>query len=137
MVWGPRHAPCFSGISCPVQVVLCQINIFCHQLTQNARTDFFRFTKIYTNSNNEFLQILNFITICINQPSYFGLIGVKICWSEKEWPVIVVWIISQNSTIMKVSREYERVLQNPIHHQFGFMFFSLQDHKKLYKSFEL
>ena len=32
-------------------VVLCQINIFCHQLTQNSTTDFVRFTKIYTNSS--------------------------------------------------------------------------------------
>ena len=32
-----------------LQVVLCQINIFCHQLTQNTTTDFVRHTKIYTN----------------------------------------------------------------------------------------
>ena len=30
-----------------VQVILCQINIFCHQLTQNITTDFFRFTSIF------------------------------------------------------------------------------------------
>ena len=29
-----------------LQVVLCQINIFCHQLSQNATTNFVRFTKI-------------------------------------------------------------------------------------------
>ena len=33
-----------------IQVILCQINIFCHQLTQHLTTDFFsNFTKIYTN----------------------------------------------------------------------------------------
>jgi hypothetical protein len=32
-----------------LQFVLCQINIFCHQLMQNAMTEFVRYTKIYTN----------------------------------------------------------------------------------------
>ena len=32
-----------------LQFVLCQINIFCHQLTQNTMTEFVRYTKIYTN----------------------------------------------------------------------------------------
>ena len=32
-----------------LQVVSCQINIFCHQLTQNTTTAIVRFTKIYTN----------------------------------------------------------------------------------------
>ena len=41
-VGGLRPAIC-------VQVILCQINIFCHQLTQNMTTDFVRFTKTYTN----------------------------------------------------------------------------------------
>ena len=33
----------------PLQVILCQINIFWHQLTQNITTVFFRFTNIYTD----------------------------------------------------------------------------------------
>ena len=33
----------------PLQVILCQIIIFCHQLTQNRTTDFVRLMKIYTN----------------------------------------------------------------------------------------
>ena len=32
-----------------IQVILCWINIFCHQSIQNILTDFDRFTKIYTN----------------------------------------------------------------------------------------
>ena len=32
-----------------IKVILCQINIVCHQLTQNMKTDFVRFTKICTN----------------------------------------------------------------------------------------
>ena len=32
-----------------LQVILCQTNIFCHQLTQNTMSDLVRFTKIYTN----------------------------------------------------------------------------------------
>ena len=32
-----------------LQVVLCQINIFCHQLTQNTMTDIARFKKMFTN----------------------------------------------------------------------------------------
>merc|ERR1712083_537793 len=35
-----------------VQVVLCQTNIFCHQLIQN--TDFVRFTKLFRNSKHKF-----------------------------------------------------------------------------------
>ena len=35
-----------------VQVILRQINMFCHQLTQNMTTDFVRFTKLYTNCSN-------------------------------------------------------------------------------------
>ena len=37
----------FFGLNCEVQVVLCQISIFCHQLT-----DFVRFTKIDTNCSD-------------------------------------------------------------------------------------
>ena len=33
----------------PLQVILCQIIIFCYQLTQKMTTDFVRFMKIYTN----------------------------------------------------------------------------------------
>ena len=32
----------------PLQV-LCQINIFCHQLSQNTTADFVRFMKTFTN----------------------------------------------------------------------------------------
>ena len=47
----------FFGLNCEVHVVLCQISIFCHQLTQNTKTDFLSFTKIDTNcSDNEFLK---------------------------------------------------------------------------------
>ena len=28
-----------------IQVILCEINIFCHQLTPNMSNDFFRFTQ--------------------------------------------------------------------------------------------
>ena len=35
-----------SSRQIPVQVVLCQINIFCHQLNRNTTTDFVRFTYI-------------------------------------------------------------------------------------------
>jgi hypothetical protein len=49
-----------------VQVVLCQINTFCHQLTQNTTTDFFRFTQIVLQFNTLILQVLNFRTICVN-----------------------------------------------------------------------
>ena len=43
-----------------IQVILFQINIFCHQLTQNIMTDFVRFTKIYTNCSEIQLVFLNF-----------------------------------------------------------------------------
>ena len=42
-----------------LQVVLCQINIFCHRFTQNATTNFVRFTKIYTNCS-EIQNLQNF-----------------------------------------------------------------------------
>ena len=41
-----------------VKVVLCQINIFCHQLTQNTKTEFSGVTKIYT----DFSLVLRFKT---------------------------------------------------------------------------
>ena len=67
-----------SAIESPFeQVILCQINIFSHQLTQNMTTDFVRFTKkICTNCSE--IQNLQ------NQLLYFGLIGDKICLSDKE-----------------------------------------------------
>ena len=43
-----------------VQFNLSQINIFCHQLTQTMTTDFFRFTKIYTNC----FEIQNLQNLC-------------------------------------------------------------------------
>ena len=58
-----------------VQVVIYQINIFFHPLTQNMKSDFVRLTKIC------FCQIQNTRTIFVNfheseeyQLSYFGLI---------------------------------------------------------------
>ena len=45
----------------PLQVILCQINIFCHQLTQNMKDwFFFRFSKIYTNCS----EIQNLQSLC-------------------------------------------------------------------------
>ena len=42
--------------------------IFCHQLTQNMTTDFFRFMKIYTNGSEiQNLQNLNFRTIFVSK----------------------------------------------------------------------
>ena len=52
-----------------LQVILCQINIFCPQLTQNLTADFVRFTKIYKNcSEIQNLQNLffEFRTVCLN-----------------------------------------------------------------------
>ena len=49
-----------------LKVVLCQVNIFCHQLTQNMTTDVGRFTKItqiVLNLKTQVLQVLNFRTI--------------------------------------------------------------------------
>ena len=71
-------------------VFLCQINISCHQLTQDAMTDFVRFTQIVLKFKPQVLQVLNFRTICVNlynsdnKSSHFGLIGDKICYSDKE-----------------------------------------------------
>ena len=62
--------------------ILYQVNIFCHQLIQNMTTDFVTFTKIYTNC----IQNLHFFFFWIstkNQSLYFGLIGDKICCSDK------------------------------------------------------
>ena len=63
-----------------VQVVICQINIFFHPLTQNMKSDFVRLT---TDSRKLFL-IKNTRTICVNlhkseeyQLSYFRLIDKK------------------------------------------------------------
>ena len=71
-----------------VKVVISQINIFCHQLTQNTTTEFVESTKIYINcSEIQNISFANFrFTICINlckpdikQLSYFVLIDDKIC----------------------------------------------------------
>ena len=55
-----------------IQVVLCQINIFCQQLIQNTTTDFVTFTKIYTNSSEIRKSFVN------------------LCESDKE--VVVFWV---------------------------------------------
>ena len=49
-----------------LQVVLCQINIFCHQLTQNTMSNFVRFTQTVLKCKTQVLQVLNFRTICVN-----------------------------------------------------------------------
>ena len=51
---------------CILQVVLCQINIFYHEFTQNTTTDFltfFRFTQIFLKLKPLVFQVLNFRTI--------------------------------------------------------------------------
>ena len=67
-----------------LQVILCQINMFCPQLTQNLAPDFVRFTKFYKNCSEiqnlcfEFQNILfESKYIWQNQMLYFGLIGDK------------------------------------------------------------
>ena len=66
-----------------VQVVLFQINIFFHQLTQNTTIELARFTKIYANCSeiqNTSFASFEFVQIFVNltkQSSYFGVIGVQ------------------------------------------------------------
>ena len=55
--------PFVQGNLLALQVILFQINIFCHQLAQHMTTDFVRFMKIYTNFK---ICFLNFLTICVN-----------------------------------------------------------------------
>ena len=47
-----NSASIFSWVIKAVKVVLCQINKFCKQLTQNTTTDFVRFTKICSGIQN-------------------------------------------------------------------------------------
>ena len=53
----------FSKEVDPIQIVLCQIYVFCHQLTQNTKTDFLRFyedlRKLFWNSNHKFCKFWN------------------------------------------------------------------------------
>ena len=49
-----------------IQVVLCLINMVCHQLAQNATTGFAILTKIFTNCSeiqNSSFQVLNLRTM--------------------------------------------------------------------------
>ena len=62
-----------------IQVVLCQINIFCQKLTQNTTTDFFEIAQIVLK-----FRLCKSDKIWKNQSSYFGLIGDKTCSSDKE-----------------------------------------------------
>ena len=79
-----------TNMHCTLQVILCHINIFCHQLTQHMKNDFVRFTQIVLKFKTCKTCVLNFITIFVNlrrwqnQSLYFG---DKICWSNKEQPV--------------------------------------------------
>ena len=51
--WLLDHDPSLRPTSVELlQVIFCQINMFCHQLTQNMMTDFVRFTKICTNCSD-------------------------------------------------------------------------------------
>ena len=49
IVWLKMGDKRFQQNSKAVQVIRCQIKIFCHQLIQNMTTDFVTFTKICTN----------------------------------------------------------------------------------------
>ena len=51
----------------PLQVILCQIIIFCYQLIQNLTTDFVRFMKIYTNCS----EIQNLQNLCFEFQNNF------------------------------------------------------------------
>ena len=67
-----------------VQVVLCQTNIFCHQLSQN--TDFVRFTNNYTNCSeiqSTSLQFLNFRKIYVCK-------SVVVFW-DNWWHNMMIW----------------------------------------------
>ena len=70
-----------------LQVVLCQINIICHQLTQNTTTDFVRFTQIVLKFKTHVLQVLNFIrTICkVNLTKLVVIFWVN--W----WQDMLIW----------------------------------------------
>ena len=73
-----------------IWVILCQMNIFYYWLTQTMTTVFVGFTKI---NKHKLIEIQN---LCFefqnnwqNLLLYFGLIGDKICWSDKKQPVII------------------------------------------------
>ena len=40
--------------------------------------------------------------------------------------VVVIRVVGQNSAIVEVGRKDERVLEDPLHHQLGFLLFALQ-----------
>ena len=65
-----------------LQVILCQINIFCQQLTQ--KTDFVSFTQNFLKFKTCKTCVLNFRTICVNlsksdkiSPYILGLLVTK------------------------------------------------------------
>ena len=59
-----------------LKVIICQIIIFCHKLTQNTITNFVSFTKIYTNcseiQNTSFASFEFQNNLCKSSSSYFG-----------------------------------------------------------------
>ena len=63
-----------------IQVILCEINILCHQLSQNMTTDFFRSTKIYTNCS----EIQNLQFLCFEFQN-------NLCKSSKIWQNMLIW----------------------------------------------
>ena len=63
----------FQSLKTSVQVVFCQLKIFCHQLFQIMMIDFVAFKNIYTNyseiqtASMAILQVLDFRTVCIHK----------------------------------------------------------------------
>ena len=84
-LWPMKSTACCDILDTLLNVVLCQINTFCHHLTQIMTADFVRFTSFasFEAQNN----VCKSSSIWQIQLSYFGLNGDKICWSDKEKPV--------------------------------------------------
>ena len=57
-----NSASILSWVIKAVKVVLCQINKFCKQLTQNTTTDLWRFTQIVPEFKTKVLQVFHFRT---------------------------------------------------------------------------
>ena len=78
-----------KGILLFMQVTFCQINIFCHQLTQNMTTDFVRFFddlhKLFRNSKFAKLLFFNFGTVFVNLTK-----SVVIFWGNW-WQNMLIW----------------------------------------------
>ena len=66
------------------QVVLCQINISCHQFTQNTLTDYVRFTQIVLKFKPQVLQVFN-------SEQFVNLTkSVAIFWVNR-WQSMLIW----------------------------------------------